>query len=198
MFGVIKRYGILGCIIPFSSVAMADVDLSFLMPNTVVPNACIFENTGVYSGEFVMVPVYEDTIYTCEQGYYLPMESEICARCPENAYCPGGEYTYSENGAVGLNGCPDGTFAPDGMWELAQCGRKLHVDDAIVYLRTTPGTSPALRFDVDADGVADYFANLATDDVPMNKNTERKLKIKSGDVVYFVCDDTIEISLDEQ
>lgn len=49
----------------------ADSGMLLLMPNTVVPNACVFRNTGVYQGRFIMVPVYEDIVYDCENGYHL-------------------------------------------------------------------------------------------------------------------------------
>ena len=166
-----------------------------LFPDTVVPNACVYDNTGVYSDEFEMTPIWEDTIYTCERGYFLPKLSEVCATCPENSYCPGGEYTYSETADTGLNACPDGLVAPDGMWELAQCGRKFHVGDGVLYLRTVKQTTPSLNFDIDGDGVADYFANLSTTDVTISKDSTRRMKVKYGDVLYFVHDDTVNASV---
>ncbi len=176
---------------PITMNCFAGTDVVFA-PGTVVPNTCVFNNTGVYDGTFVMVPVYEDTIYTCERGYYLPMGLEDCAICPENSYCPGGEYTYSETDDVGINPCPDGSVAPIGMWDAAQCGRKLHISDVYIYLRRVKQSAPSLHIDVDGDGTADYFANATTYDVAMNKDTDRRLRIKMGDVVYSVHDDTID------
>lgn len=176
---------------PITINCFAGTDL-ILDPGAVVPNTCVFDNTGVYDGAFVMIPVYEDTIYTCERGYYLPMGMEVCAICPENSYCPGGEYTYSETDDAGINPCPDGSVAPVGMWDVVQCGRKLYIKDVYIYLRRAQQTTPSLHIDVDGDGTADYFANATTYDVAMNKNTDHRLNVKMGDVVYSVYDDTID------
>ena len=188
-----KRYVFLMTVIPFSTNCFADTALDILMPGAVVQNACVFQNTGVYADSFTMVPVYEDTVFTCERGYYLPKESETCALCLGDAWCPGGEYVYSVEMDSGINVCPPGTYAPIGMWESAQCGRRFFVGDAFLYLRAGKTTAPALHFDFDGDGTADMFANMTTADVPMNKDTERKLKIRIGDVVYSVYDDTVTI-----
>lgn len=176
---------------PITMNSFAGTDL-ILAPGAVVPNTCVFDNTGVYGGTFVMIPVYKDTIYTCERGYYLPMGMEVCAICPENSYCPGGEYTYSETDDAGINPCPDGSVAPVGMWDVVQCGRKLYINDVYIYLRRARQTTPSLHIDVDGDGTADYFANATTYDVAMNKNTDHRLNVKMGDFVYSVYDDTID------
>lgn len=189
-----KRYRLfMLAIFPISGYCFADMEMDLLLPNSVIPNACMFQNTGVYENGFVMIPVYEDTVFTCNAGYYLPKESETCVPCLADAYCPGGDYTYSVEMDAGLNVCPPETYAPAGMWELAQCGRKFHVGDAFLYLRTDKATAQALHFDFDGDGTADMFANMTTADVPMNKDTERKLKIRIGDTVYSVYDDTVDI-----
>ncbi len=187
------RRAFLLMMIPWPANCFADMDLSILLPGAVVQNACVFENTGVYADTFTMVPVYEDTVFTCNRGYFLPKESETCVLCLPDAWCPGGEYTYSVEGDTGINVCPPGTFAPAGMWDAVQCGRKFHVGDAFLYLRAGKATSPALHFDVNGDGVADMYANMTTYDVPMNSNTERKLKVRIGDTVYSVYDDTVII-----
>lgn len=166
-----------------------------LYPNAVIPNACVYNNTGVYQNEFEMIPIWEDTVYTCKRGYFLPKLSEVCATCPENSYCPGGEYTYSETNDVGINACPDGLVAPDGMWELSQCGRRFYIGDGVLYLRTAKHTAHALHFDTDGDGVADFFANLTTTEVSINKNSTRKMKVRMNDTVYFVHDDTVNVSV---
>lgn len=170
-------------------------DLSdVLLQDIVVPNACTFENIGVYQGGVTMIPIYEDIIYKCGRGYFLPKLSEGCVICPENAYCSGGDYTYSETDDIGLVYCPEGLYAPTGMWEVAQCGRRFHVGDNVLFLRTVKKTEPALSVDVNQDGVADFYANLTTQNVPMNKDTDKRLKVKIDGVVLFVYDDTIDLT----
>lgn len=184
---------LLGCIFVFmTSVLLLDSasGTEYFLPNTIIPNACISTNTGVYQGEFVMVPVYQDTIYTCAPGYYLPHLSEVCEKCPENSYCVGGDYTYSETVDSGIMSCASGLFAPSGMWQPEQCGHKLHIADAVLYLRQTRQTEHTLNFMV---GDTIFYANTTTQDVPLNANTEHRLKIKHNDTVYSVYDDTVTL-----
>ena len=93
--------------------------------------------------------------------------------------------------------CALGLFAPNGMWESAQCGRILHVGDGFVYLRATKKTEHALHLDLNHDGVADYFGNMTTLDVPMSRETPRKLKVRMNGTVYSIYDDSVDLSLYE-
>ena len=136
--------------------------------------------------------IFTPNIHTCSPGEYLPANNDGCVACPVNSYCPGGTYTFNETTAQGINPCPAGTVAPSGMWELEQCGHTLHIGTNTLYLRTTKKTTPALNFDFDGDGVADLFANTTTSDRIMNRDSLQKLKIKVGDTVYSVYDDTME------
>lgn len=131
-------------------------------------------------------------VHTCTPGYYMPANNDGCVICPVDNYCSGGTYTFSETVTQGITPCPAGTVAPSGMWELEQCGRTLHIGTNTLYLRTTKKTTPALNFDFDGDGVADLFANTTTSDRIMNRDSLQKLKIKVGDTVYSVYDDTME------
>ncbi len=184
-----KIYAILIIVLFISTNCFADV-WNVLNPNAIVANACIYANTGVYSGELVMVPVYEDTIYKCEPGEYLPELAEECQKCPENSYCPGGDYTYSENGVVGLNACPESTpYAPIGMWTESQCGRKLHIDDVVLYVHQEPANPTEHRLYIRVNDVV-YSANMTTVPTVMNRDSTHFLKIKYNSIEYYVCDDT--------
>lgn len=156
-----------------------------------VPKMCNI----IPSGTMQFVAVFEASNYTCERGYYLPRTSETCVICPANHFCPGGEYTYSETDDVGINACPDGASAPAGMWDASQCsGAKLHLGKDVLYLSPVKRTEPALHFDTNHDGVADLFGNMTTADVPMNKDTDKKLKIRYKGTVYSVYDDTVQVT----
>ena len=182
--------GFLTCASAFVCVAAAVADDVILPPNSVILNSCIGSNTGVYIGGFEMVPVYQDTIYNCAPGKYLPHNTETCVTCLANAYCPGGEYTFSAEIDRGIMSCADGLVAPAGMWESAQCGHVLHVGDSVVYLRSERQTSPSLCFLFD-DGV--FYANTTTSDVLMNSEASQQLKFKSGNDTYSVYDDTVNV-----
>ena len=138
--------------------------------------------------------------YTCAPGYYLPAgndwltDNDGCTICPENSYCAGGTYTFNETTPQGIVACASGLFAPAGMWEPAQCGRILHVGDEVVYLRATKKTLHAVHVDVDNDGVADFFGNMTTADVPMHAGTTRKLKVQFAGQTYSVYDDTVNVT----
>jgi len=132
--------------------------------------------------------------YTCDSGYYLPANGISCTVCLTDSYCPGGTYTFNETLTQGIVSCASGLFAPSGMWEAAQCGRILHVGDGFVYLRATKKTSPALHLDLDHDGVADYFGNMTTLDVPMSRDTQRKLKVRYNNTTYSIYDDSVELN----
>ena len=104
-------------------------------------------------------------------------------------------YTFNETLTQGIVSCDAGLFAPSGMWEVAQCGRILHVGDGFVYLRATKKTTPSVNVDLDHDGVADYFGNMTTLDVPMSSGTQRKLKLRWDNTTYSVYDDSVDLSL---
>ena len=171
----------------FSANAFAD-DMT-LLPNSQVSNACTASNTGVYSGSFVMVPVYEDTIYNCAPGTYLPRGTEQCETCLENSYCPGGEYTYSTEVDGGITSCTSGLVAPSGMWESGQCGRLLHLGNVALYMRSERKTTKSLNFMTETGEI--FYLNMTTADVPMNKDTTKMLKASDGTTTWSIYDDTV-------
>ena len=134
-----------------------------------------------------------DENLVCAAGEYLPAHWYKCEPCPENNYCVGGTYPYSETISSGATQCPSGLYSPAGMWESTQCGRILQIGDEVVYLHTTKKTSPALHIDIDHDGVADFFGNMTTRDVPMTRGTTKKLKLSFGGQIYSVYDDSVDI-----
>jgi len=132
-----------------------------------------------------------DENLACNAGEYLPAHWFKCEPCPQNNYCPGGTYPYSETISSGATQCPNNLYAPVGMSSSNQCGRILHIGDEIVYLHSTKKTTPALHVDIDQDGTADYFGNMTTLDVPMTRGTDKKLKLQYDGVTYSVYDDSI-------
>jgi hypothetical protein len=140
-----------------------------------------------------MYPVFVANQYVCQIGSYLPANATECSICPVDSYCGGGTYSFNETVPQGIVSCASGLFAPSGMWESAQCGRILHIGDNVVYLHSVKKTTPALHVDIDQDGIADYFGNMTTLDVPMTRGTERKLKLQYDGVTYSVYDDSVDL-----
>ena len=139
---------------------------------------------------------------SCNNGYYLPANSNTCAKCLANNYCPSGTYTFDSVNNQGITACPNGLVSPAGMWEAAQCGRKFYVGDKYVYLRRTKQVTPSLNVDVDNDGVPDFYANMGTTPVPMNADFSNlqsgntlKVNVPTGagvlSGVYYIYDDTV-------
>ena len=157
---------------------------------TQVENGCVIDLLAYNNGRSQMGAIFEPNEHTCAPGYYMPANTDGCAICPANSYCHGGTYTFNEDQAQGIIACTDGLYAPTGMWESAQCGRILHIGEHVVYTRTTKKTEPSLHLNI--DGVT-YYANTSTSDIPMNSGTYKRFKIKHGDTIYSVYDDTINI-----
>ena len=129
--------------------------------------------------------VFEPKHIDCVPGYYLGGNSETCTQCPKNNKCVGGTYTFNETADQGMESCPEGTFAPIGS---AYCYEHiLHIDNDVVYLKSTKLTTPSLNIGMD-DGV--FYANMTTIPTRMNNATERYLKIEYDGIIYYVCDDT--------
>ena len=127
---------------------------------------------------------------SCELGYYLPAGATECALCPANSYCAGGEYEKSEIDDSGILPCDSGLISPTGMWQAEQCGHALHIGDSVLYLRQTKQTEHALHIQ---HGNDIFYGNATTADVPMNINTNHRLKVQHNNVIYSIYDDTIQL-----
>ncbi len=132
------------------------------------------------------VAVMTPNVHTCNTGYYLPANMDECTICPKNSYCVGGTYTFNETLTQGIEQCENGYFAPTGS---AVCyPHILHINNNNIYLKSTKQTTPSLNIKIDNDI---FYANMTTIPTTINNSTEQYLKIKQGDTIYYVCDDTI-------
>ena len=163
---------------------------TLLSNNATIAGACNIGTLGVYSGTANATPHFEPATYVCDAGYYLPADAIGCVICPMNNYCVGGAFQYNTNIPQGIMNCPNQWLSPAGMHELESCGHILYIGDSYVYLRNTKKTTPALNILV---GDKVFYANVTTADVPMNIDTERKLKISDGITTWSVYDDTVNL-----
>ena len=169
-----------------SANAFADVSDLLFAPDTTMPNACVFQNIGTYDESVIMIPIYEDIMYTCDAGYYLPANGTQCIPCQQNTYCEGGNFAYNETQAQGAANCPDGLVTPSGAKTIGDCGRILHIGAISIYLTQEKQTYPALAVKT-SDGI--FYAKLA----PISDNdtpTTKSLKIMVNGIRYRAYDNT--------
>ncbi len=133
--------------------------------------------------------IWERNSYDCSAGYYLPADGVECVICPHNNYCPGGMYTYSETVTQGIMECPNNLFSPSGVFEVESCGRKLHIGDETLYLRSSKKTTPSLNIDINNDGIADFFGNATLQRTTLNSTSQRYLHVGE----YYIYDDSIRL-----
>ncbi|MBQ0013360.1 MAG: hypothetical protein KBS86_02205 [Proteobacteria bacterium] len=133
---------------------------------------------------------WERNSYDCSAGYYLPADGVECVVCPNNNYCPGGKYEYSETVTQGIMECPNNLFSPSGVFEIESCGRKLHIGDETLYLRGSKQTTPSLNVDINNDGIADFFGNATLQRTTINSSSQRYLHIGE----YYIYDDSVKLN----
>ena len=127
----------------------------------------------------------DNSVLSCDAGYYLPANVSECALCLENSVCSGGLYNFNETSDQGIQSCASGTFAPTGA---AVCyPHKLHVGNDVVYLRATKITTPSLNVQIGNDT---FYANMTTVQTKMNKDSEHYFHVQWPDNDYYICDDT--------
>ncbi|MBP9999614.1 MAG: InlB B-repeat-containing protein [Proteobacteria bacterium] len=111
--------------------------------------------------------------------------------------CAAGTYKTSHNEYYGTSyscdTCPTtNPYSPAGAADAGACGRKLHIGDNVMYLRSTQKTTPSLKFDFNKDGVADLFGNMSTSSKKMSSGVDKSFKVNYGGQVYYIHDDTVQ------
>lgn len=146
--------------------------------------------------------IFEPILYTCSSGFYLPAgndwinDTEGCRPCLNDNYCTGGTYTFNETVTQGITPCPDSApYAPVGMWDENQCGRKLYVDGEYLYLHQSPAAPTEHRLYVRVNDNV-YSANATPIDsnpnIKMSANAQRSLHVKIDGIEYLIHDDSVK------
>jgi len=176
-------FSLLTCLL---SVSVRADDGVLLLPNTVIPNGCVFQNLGTYNSEVTMTPIYEDVAPSCNPGYYLPENSTECVLCEANHYCAGGE------NAV-MQPCGEGFVSPTGIAEAGDCGKILHIGEDVVYLTQTQHSVPAFAAQI---GGKTYYAKtkpvVNNEFVPVTNGSHRSLKMWYNNAEYAIYDITVK------
>ncbi len=64
-------------------------------------------------------------VVECQEGKYLPANSNQCQKCLANYYCPGGSFTIYTNTSSGLKYCGDNYTSPIGSTSISDCVKKI-------------------------------------------------------------------------
>ncbi|MBE6456492.1 MAG: hypothetical protein E7008_00920 [Alphaproteobacteria bacterium] len=123
---------------------------------------------------------------TCGAGQYVASAGAGCVNVGVDTTTNTGYWgaggTVSQTATLGRNKCDTGlitTGSGTGANEAADCGRKLHAGDNVIYLRSESRTTPALRVKV---GDKTFFGALST-------TLSGALKVKNGSTEYSVVND---------
>ena len=140
--------------------------------------------------------IYEANKHDCATGFYMPANTDGCKPCLSDNYCVGGTYTFSETETQGIAPCPESDpYAPAGMWDESQCGRKLYIGDDFLYMHKSPAVPAEHRLYVKfGDNV--YSANATpvseNQELKMSVNAQHTLHVKIDGVEYLIHDDSVK------
>ena len=163
-----------------------------------IRNGCKEDFLRAYNNIANITATFTPNVHNCNPEYYLPANVDECTKCLNDHYCPGGTYTFNETETQGITACPSNhPFAPAGMWQQSQCGRKLHVGNDVLYLHQTPAHPTQHRLYIGYINGTNYSANA----VPRDMNAQIFPKISAGaskglhvmidNIEYLVCDDSV-------
>jgi hypothetical protein len=113
-------------------------------------------------------------------GKYLAKATETTqTSCATGTYKAA--HTVNYNSTSSCTACAAGTTSPVGSDEAGDCGRKLHVGNNALYLRSVKKTTPSLNIKIDG---TTFYGNMST-------ATKCNLRINSGGTKYSVYDDSM-------
>jgi hypothetical protein len=123
----------------------------------------------------------------CPEGSYLAtVNGTTCIDAGVGFWATGGAVNYGETSTK--NTCPDGLTTVGyghGADELADCGRKLHIGNYVLYTKTTKPTTPAINIRPANDSSVYYVG------VSNTEHTLTPVHITSGNTQYTAFDDSI-------
>lgn len=197
---------------PYKNIEHATAETTYLHPHTYCTSdsidspercswSCEIKDLACEEGyrakynESTQTWICEQNFAECPAGTYLPYGSKVCAQCPENSFCAGGNYPFDikEERDQGATQCPDGLKAPKGAKSDKDCGRLLRIGGDALYLypdesgaRKEPGKP---RFVVQDSNGKLWYANTTPVSEGVQKVSEgadKELHIMVGDTEYTV------------
>ncbi|MBQ0013374.1 MAG: hypothetical protein KBS86_02280, partial [Proteobacteria bacterium] len=131
----------------------------------------------------------------CGAGTYVSTANAACTNVGIGYYKDAHSVNY---GSVSeRNQCPAGLTTigyGTGADEAGDCGRKLHLGDNVLYLRTTQKTTPSLKVDTDNDGTPNLFGNMSTTSHKMSDGVTKSYKSTYNGSTYYIYDDSARLS----
>ncbi|MCQ2581954.1 MAG: hypothetical protein MJ170_03160 [Alphaproteobacteria bacterium] len=142
-------------------------------------------------------------IAACACGTYQPATGQAsCKKTDGGYYATGtgntdqtaaGAGNWASAGACGATACATGLTTIGygaGADEEADCGRKLHVGDEVMYLRSVKKTTPSFNVDINNDGKPDFFGNMSTVSKTMSDKSSKSYKTIYNGSTYYIYDDS--------
>ena len=156
-----------------------------------VCTACATVNGYTNSGPNASDHAYVSSCKTtCSAGQCVRTAGAACVNVGAGGWATGGVVSQGETLTCGA--CPVGTTTIGygaGADEASDCGRVLHVGENHVYLRGNRKTDRTLNVKIGNDT---YYGNMCPVDINMSDGINHYLKIKLGNTVYSVYDDSAE------
>ena len=154
-----------------------------------VCTACATVNGYTNSGPNASDHAYVSSCKTtCSAGQCVRTAGAACVNVGAGGWATGGVVSQGETLTCGA--CPVGTTTIGygaGADEASDCGRVLHVGENHVYLRGNRKTDRTLNVKIGNDT---YYGNMCPVDINMSDGINHYLKIKLGNTVYSVYDDS--------
>ena len=135
-----------------------------------------------------------DCKISCGGGSYLETANDTtCTNVGEGYWAEPSIISQGSAGArtactTGLTTIGYGTGAD----EVDDCGRKLHIGDDVMYLRSARKTNPSLIVDIDRDGWPDFYANVSETDHLMSIASGKAFRYENNNKSYFIYDDSYD------
>ncbi len=152
--------------------------------------ACLTANGYQNSGDEFADHAYESSCKTtCAVGQCVATARAACANVGTTGWATGG--VVAQGDTLACNVCQSGTSTcgygacAD---EAGDCGRVLYVGANKLYLRSDRKTDRTLNVKI---GNNIYYANMSPSNLNMSNGVNKSFKIKVGNAVYSVYDDSV-------
>lgn len=151
---------------------------------------CMTANGYTNSGSNAANHAYESSCKTtCSVGQCVATARAACANVGTTGWATGG--VVAQGDTLACNACANGTSTcgyGTCADEAGDCGRVLRVGENQLYLRSNRKTDRTLNVKI---GNNTYYANMSTANLNMSNDVNKSFKVKVGNTIYSVYDDSV-------